>query len=378
MITASKIDLARRCEGAFAVPQLEEKNEYQDAGNERHEEWEDAINRGEIPEVLEQRWPGYTWRAEVKFAINVATGVGRELTAPGKRNYSEADALDVCGTADVVGTKYGAPLVIGDRKSFDPSIPRAQVNAQLHIAALALGRAWGEADREVFIHHETRPLDVAIIDEIDCDAFFGELRELVTTSARARQRYTEGQPVSFTPGPQCRWCAGFNACPKQRELVAMVQSDATDNQVEMLLPLGDDESFAQAYQLKERLSMLLKRLTSSLIAAASDRPRPIGNGRMFGKVTAQGNESLDGDVAWTVIKDRYGQSIADAAVERSTSKKRIKEALSLKGAKGQVAEMERIVLEEIRAKGGATRKTVTKVEEFPAALGPGAKQLKAV
>jgi hypothetical protein len=366
--TASKVDLASKCEGAFAVDQLEEKNEYQDAGNERHDEWEDAINRGEPPEVLASRWPGYTWRAEVKFAIDVATGEGREITAPGKRNYADVGPFEVAGTADVVGTKEGAPLVIGDRKSFDPNVPRAQVNAQLHIAALALGRAWKHDTAEVFIHHEARPLDVAVVDELDMDAFLGNLRDIVAKATQARNRHQAGEPVEFTTGPQCRWCAGFNACPKQRELVALVKTEAVDNQVELLLPLGDDESFANAYALKEKLSLLMKRLTSSLIAAASERPRPIGNGRMFGKVQAQGNEKLDGDIVYEVIKERYGQHIADAAVERSASKKRIKEALSLHGAKGQVAEMERQVLDTVRARGGARREMTTKVEEFPAAL----------
>jgi hypothetical protein len=370
-MTASKIDLARRCEGAFAVPQLDERNEYQDSGNERHSEWEDDINAGNPPPVLVERWPGYTWRAEVKFAVNIATGVGRELMAPGRRDYSEADALEVCGTADVVGTKEGAPLVIGDRKSFDPNIPRASVNAQLHIAALALGRAYGNDSAEVFIHHEVRPLDVAAIDDMDLDAFFVELRELVTKSAGARQRFQEEQPVQFTTGSHCRWCAGFNACPKQKELVALVKSGASDNRVEMLLPLHDDAAAADAYEFSKQLGMLKKRIDQAIYARAAERPIPLPNGMMLGKVQTLGNEKLDGEIVWTVLRERYGQAIADAAVQRTVTKKRLKEALTLKGAKGQVADMERQVLAEVKNKGGIRQEPKTEIDVYPA------KQLKA-
>lgn len=366
MITGSKVGLARACEGAFAVEQLEEKNEWQDGGNERHDERDDAIKRGDVPEVLTSRWPRYTWRSEVKFAIDVATGVGRELTAPGKRNYSEATPFDVCGTADVVGTKEGAPLIIGDWKSFDPNVPRAQVNAQLHIAALALGRAWGCSEAEVFIHHEVRPLDVAAIDEMDLDAFFAELRDIVQKAAAAKQRYRAGEPVKFTTGSHCRWCAGFNACPEQAKLVQLVKSEAADTQVELLMPLHDDVSAAAAYELSQRLGMLKKRLDAAIHARAAERPFLVKPGVMFGKVQARGNERIDGDVAYDVIRGLHGQHIADAAVERATSKKAIKEALSLKGARGQVAEMERVVLGEIRGRNGVTYKTTEKFEEYPA------------
>ncbi len=88
------------------------------------------------------------------------------------------------------------------------------------------------------------------------------------------------------------------------------------------------------------------------------------SGKMFGPVEKLGNEKLDGDIAYDVIRERHGQAIADAAVERSASKKRIKEALGFVGVKGQVAELERKVLDEARARGGSKRDTKTVIEEF--------------
>jgi hypothetical protein len=69
---------------------------------------------------------------------------------------------------------------------------------------------------------------------------------------------------------------------------------------------------------------------------------------------------------YDVIKAKHGQSIADAAVVRSATKKRLKEALSLAGGKGQVASMERAVIDEVRAKGGIENKLKEAIREYPA------------
>ena len=367
MITFSKLELVKRCSAVVVLPHTEAHAHEVDAGKELHAGREADINAGDIPDVFRERWPDMTWRAEVKLAYDIATGVGRELGQGTDRDYSDASPFEICGTADAVGMGPGK-IVVVDFKSFDPNVTRPQQNAQLHIAALALSRAHGIDDVEVAIHHEVRPFEVAALDVFNLDAFALEVRAIFENAAKARAMVRDGLPLAVNPGKWCRWCPAFDACPKQRELTAMVQSNAAEAQVELLLPLRDDDNFAIAYELRERLSMLLKRLNASLIAAATERPRPIGNGRMFGKVQTQGNEKLDGDVVYDVLRARYGQHIADAAVERTASKKRIREALALKGGKGQVAEMERAVLDEVRAKGGSKRETKTAIEEFPAAL----------
>jgi hypothetical protein len=150
-----------------------------------------------------------------------------------------------------------------------------------------------------------------------------------------------------------------------------VKSGASDNRVEMLLPLHDDAAAADAYEFSKQLGMLKKRIDQAIYARAAERPIPLPNGMMLGKVQTLGNEKLDGEIVWTVLRERYGQAIADAAVQRTVTKKRLKEALTLKGAKGQVADMERQVLAEVKNKGGIRQEPKTEIDVYPA------KQLKA-
>lgn len=362
MITASKYELASKCAGAFALPQTEERSEWNDAGDERHAEQEAQIVRGEVPEDYAARWPGLTWRAEVAFAYDVSTGEGRELGVGIKRNYGQLGPFEIPGTADVVG--IGADvIVIGDRKSFDPNVSRPEHNGQLKLLALAACRAHDRERADIAIQHEVRPFEVAQLDALDLDSMAAEARDVLLSAARAAKDFRAGLPIPLVTGKHCRWCAAFNDCPKQKDLVQLVTTNAADNQVELLLPLADDESAANAHEFAQRLRMLLKRIEAAVYARAAERPFMTRTGKMFGKVVTQGNEKLDGDVVYEVIKTKYGQSIADTAVIRSATKTRIKEALGFVGAKS-VAAAEKEVLAEVRAKGGSKRETKEVIEEY--------------
>jgi hypothetical protein len=370
VITASRIELVKRCVGSHALPHRDAHEHEVADGKDRHATQEESINAGDVPAEYTERWPGMTWRAEVKFAYDIVTGDGRELGVGNDRDYSTAHPTEVCGTADVVGLSDRL-IVIVDRKGFDPSVSRAAQNAQVHLAALAFSRAHGIDDAHVAIHHEVRPLDVAELDMLDLDAFAVEVRDIFHAAAAAREAYAQGAPLELNEGKWCRWCPAFDACPKKRALVQMVASNAADDQVEMLLPLNSDEGAAMAYDFAQRLRMLLKRVDAAIYARAAERPIPLPNGMMLGKVQTLGNERLDGDIVYEVIKARHGQAIADAAVERTATKKRIREALGFVSGKGQLAAMERSVLDDVRARGGAKREPKETIEEYPA------KQLKA-
>ncbi len=362
MITASKIGLAHACPGAFALPHLEEKHAGQDEGNERHEERETLINEGGIPEGLADRWPDYTWRAEVAFAIDVATGIGREIGSGLERNYQTLGPFEIAGTADTVGRGPCDELVIVDWKSFDPSVPRAAVNAQLHTLALAAGRAYGREDVEVAIHHEVRALDVASLDAMDLEAFHVELRGILDQVTSARTRARAGEPLTFSPGSHCRYCPAFHACPVQRDLTTMVKTGVAEVRAEFLMPLATDEGANEAYEFARRIRLLLKRLDSAIYARAAERPIPLSNGNMLGRIEKRGNEKLDGDIVYQIVKEQHGADVADAAVVRSATKTRLKDAV-------KTAAAERAVLDEVRKRGGSKREMRMVVEEYePAKL----------
>lgn len=360
-ITASKLDLVRHCPGSQALPQVDSKNEYQDAGNERDKEFTRRINEGDIPEEMAKRWPGAVWRTQVRFAYNWSSDTGRELPSGSHRDYSDADVTEIVGTADVVGELPGL-IIVGDKKSFDPNVPRAAVNGQIHIAALAMCR-FKEINRaEVFIDHEARAFDVAVIDDWDLAAFAKIAKRIVTESFAVRARHRAGESLQLAAGVWCRWCAAFDACPKQKELKAMVVSGEMPVSVEARIPLDDDKTAADLYDQMQLVGILHKRMKSAVYARAAERPIPLNGGGSLGPVTKLGNRELNGDLAYEVIRRLHGQAIADKAVAREATQKQIKEAIG-KGDPGL-----KKVMDELDRVKGITRKTRTEIEEIPDAV----------
>ncbi len=361
-LTASRIELAMRCRGAFTLPHDNTRNVFSDAGVERHAEDEQAIGRGEIPPILAETWPGFDWHAEVAMAYDTATGEGRSLGQGIDREYGNLSPFEIAGTADAIGRK-GDRLVIFDKKGFD-EVTRAAENPQVRFLALAASRIYKAKHVEVATGHMLRGLDRADLDAFDLDETAQSVRQTMLDVAKAQHDARNGLPVEFATGRWCRWCPAFAACPRQSELMVLVKSDAIENRIENSIPFNDDESAADAYELAKRIRMLLKRIDASLYARAGERPFAIGNGKMFGPVEKLGNEKLSGDVVYEVVKSYHGQDIADAAVQRTTSKTKIREALGFVGGKGQVAALERKLLEEVRARGGSERLLKIEIGEY--------------
>lgn len=365
--TASKYELALRCPGAFTIPHRRESNAFAEAGTERHAETEVAINAGDIPEVLAERWPGYTWLAEVAFALDIATLDARVLGRGIGRNYGEPRTpFERFGTADALGWGGGRNLVIVDKKGFD-LVTEAATNPQLRFLALAASRVYRPERVEVAILHELTGLDVAEVDLFDLDITIpGQLRDVELGIAKARSDKRAGLPVAFNTGRWCRWCDGYHDCPKQKELLALARRDDDDPELALMTTVVDETDAPAVYELYRRIGILHKRIGQSLHAMAASRPIPIGNGRFYGRREKPGNERLDGDVMYEVVRGMLGQEVADSAVTRSASKARLKEAIKRSGAK--VAPTERAVLAEVRARGGATRRPTFEFEEFTAEL----------
>lgn len=361
-ITASKIELAATCPGAFTLPWRDSPNAYSEAGSERHAADEAAIRTGDVPAEYTDRWPGLTWRAEVKFMYDIATDSGRELGQGSDRKYGDAGPFEVPGTADVVGRAPGV-LVILDKKSFEEVTPAA-ANGQVRFLALAAARSYRHRGRIfVAIKRELADLDVAELDPLfDLDVIAHATKKLVLDTAAARARASAGEPVRFQIGRHCRWCPAFESCPQQGELIALTRRPDDDPELMLASTFLDERDAPDVYRLWKRIGILHKRIGQSLFAYAANTPIPLGGGKMFGKVSSQGNEKLDGDVVYEVVKEQLGQEAADAAVIRSATKKRLEAAV--KGTGGTVAPKVRKVLEQVRARGGATREDKETIEEF--------------
>jgi hypothetical protein len=364
MITASKLELAERCPGNLTLPHVDEPNEFSEAGNRRHAEDEEAIGAGDVPEVYAERWPGLAWQSEVSYAYDVSTDTARFLGIGLKRNYGALGPFEIAGTIDAEGRAPGV-LVVVDRKSFDEVTPAAS-NPQVRFLALAAARALSADKIQVAINHELAGLDAAEIDPMfDLDVIAHDIKQLVVRSAAIRESARAGEAVPFNTGRWCRWCSAFAACPKQQELRSIVEQGETHPAIARAAFL-DDEDAPDVYDLWKRLGILHKRIGQSLYAFASSRPIRLSSGKMFGPVQKQGNEKLDGDVVYQVVRDLHGADLADRAVVRQATKKRLDEAL--KGKRGAAV----AVLKVVRERGGSERKASTAIEEYE----PGPKLLQ--
>lgn len=365
MLSSSKLELLDRCEGAFTRRWRDSPNEWSESGTGRHAADEDAINAGDVPDEYTERWPGLIWRSEVRYVYDVSSDTSRFVGTGSTRDYGDLRPFEVPGTVDVEGRGDGM-LVVVDRKGFEVQTP-ADRHPQVRFLALAAARV-EPADRIIVaIRPEIGPMDLAEVDPVfDLDVIAHDVKQRVIRAATVRSDARSGKPVAFNTGRWCRWCPAFDDCPRQAELRALVTRPDDDPELAMLTTVVDETDAPAVYELYRRIGILHKRIGQSLHAMAASRPIPIGGGKFYGRREKLGNERLDGDVTYTVVRDLHGQAVADQAVERSASKAQLKRAFKAAGLK--VAPAEAAVLAEVRARGGASRKPTYEFEEFTAEL----------
>lgn len=358
-LSASAVPRSLACPASLVLPHHEYETAWADAGSDRHAESEAAIDLGDLsvlPELV-QRMIGEddTIETESAFAYDVATGTARRL-GHGRSAYVGLSPFEVPGCPDVL-IFNGRRAIVVDKKGFLRVGPAAE-NEQTATYALTIARLFGLDEVTVVIFYEIGGPDWAVLSSLDLDAHAERLKALAVTTARAAVEPTK----HLATGPHCRFCPAFLSCPKQHALTLEVSSADAVMSIERRIPFESDDDAAQAFDLLGRIKMLTTRIQAALYARAADRPIPLADGRILGPVEKQGNEKLDGDVTYKVIRELHGQGIADAAVERKASKTRIKEALRFAGGKGEIAKLERAVLDEVRKRGGATRETKTVIE----------------
>lgn len=358
-MSASEVPRLLACPGSAHLPQHDYKSAYADAGIEHHAEIEASVDAGDAdgihPKILALYPADAQQAAEAAFAYDVATDTGRALGHI-RRNYIGLAPYEIPGTVDLVVLGTGGALVI-DHKSYEEVEPAA-TNTQLATYALMVARAAKRDEVTVAVNYKMRAPDIATLDTFDLDAHAARLKRLHLDVAHAKANPT----AALKTGKHCKYCKAFLSCPLQSDLQIEVTSGDAVMAMESRIPFGDDTEAARAFDLLQRIKMLTTRLSAALHARAAERPIPLPDGRVMGPVEKQGNEKLDGDVVYAVVKEQHGQSVADAAVIRTATKKRIKDALTFVTGKGQAASAERKVLEVVRERGGATRETRTVVE----------------
>lgn len=367
MLSSSKLELLDRCEGAFTLPWRDNPNQWSDGGNERHAVDEQSINSGDVPEEYTDRWPGLAWRSEVAYMYDVSSDTARYLGCGIGRAYGDQRPFEVPGTIDVEGRGFDANgrsmLVTVDKKGFEAQTP-ADRHPQVRFLALAAARVQSADRIVVAIRPELGPIDENEVDPVfDLDVIAHDVRQRVIRAAAVRAEARSGRVVPFNTGRWCRWCPGFDSCPRQAELRALVVRDDDDPELALQV-FVDDDNASDAYDLWKRIGILHRRIGEQLYRHAAGRPIPLRNGKMFGQHQTFGDREYDGKMTHAIATEVLGRDVADQVVEMVASQAQFERIVKPIVPKGKFAATKRAVFDEVDKRGGMRRPVTTTIEEY--------------
>lgn len=365
MLTISGLPRAASCPGFAALPHANTTSEDAEAGVDNHAAAELAVRTGDLeklpPELRELITPGAVLRPEHAVAYNLATDTARALNVT-ERGYDTASPplLDdeIPGTLDLLIVALQLRVTVVDYKRHE-DVGSPDENAQILGYALAAARLTGateitvvvayiEADELGFVRL-MRPLVVREVDAIDLDAFASKLRRIVEAVRVQRARAVP----DVSESKQCRHCPALVHCPAKRALLVRITSGQERDELEAMIPLTP-QTVAVAYERWKQADHLLKRIRAAIFAFAGEVDVPLGDGRVLGRRTKLGNTTLDGDTVYEVVREKYGQEVADKAVTRDSTQSRLEIVLKANNVK-PLAPALREVMAEVHKRGGSKR-----------------------
>lgn len=375
MITGSTYARIKACVASAALPQINLASPEAASGNDGHDhlsKFVEAAIRGEEYDPPSE-WQNLCeairpyaarLRSEVAFALNVATGGARILGYNIGRDYKIGE-LEVPGTADLAGATDTHAIII-DLKTGRGEVEPAARNRQLRFLAACATFIYGKESALVALLHAPPGVepwwDWAEIDAFDLDFTVTDLLELHRSVQDAKALVAAGRVPNVNEGPHCRYCPALPVCPAKTALINRIVSGMEADEMDLLKPLSP-ETAGLAYerlQAGKRLMALVERAVYGALDQYGELKLP--NGRVLRRESRPGNERLDGDIVWSVLSDVASREVADRAVTRAATKKRLGEVLREEyGRSG--AEKERQVIAKVRELGGADRPLTEKLVE---------------
>jgi hypothetical protein len=270
---------------------------------------------------------------ELRLFWDYATDEARALAHGVHRDYSSQRPTEFVGTADYVG-RDGDRVVVLDWKTGHRYLGPARDSWQLRMLALAAARVTGASEADVayfFLREEGEVIPAwAHFNAFDLADIADELRALA-----ARLRDAEQYMSSTTPGrmelsvlregEHCDYCPAWMACPAKVALAraigngeAVAELDDLDKQVEQLTAAQLGAVVLKA----ERVIDLAERVKAKARERAAMADVPLGDGRVLGTQLRKYTIVKD-DIAYQVIRERYGAEAADKAAPRSLTLKAI-------------------------------------------------------
>lgn len=351
-VSASGLDVARRCAGSFALPAVDfgERAEAT-AGTMRHavldnfaRAWtlsKDA-DAARVTVLADTRaaHPDADWLSTMSSLDFGAQLVSRDETAtrvlvseafawnwrdrsvrmiePASHRDYRLDDSWVCGTLDwVLQFPSGRTLVV-DFKGPKRVTP-ARDNLQLAFYALCVARLRGLRTIDVELRHIEEDgsiyADSATLDEWDLDAAEGRISRVVAGVVEAREAVARGVDPQMLLGQHCGYCPCAPVCPAQTRLLRefLDESSRESQPVSGLTA----EMAGAAYLRVEAVISIAERLKAALRERAitnGSLPLPDGGSLVPIKVSRQ---SLLVEQALPVLEEIVGASRAESLVERA-------------------------------------------------------------
>jgi len=375
MISASALARVIACPGSEALPQVKRHSTWADSGiarhlylstvgkvgkekalltvDEEHRQMCEDIDLTGLPTKL---------APEVAFAWNWRTGEARELGREMNRDYSKLKPNEIPGTIDALGLSSGSAY-LGDYKGFN--YVKAKENPQLLFAAMCASKVYNKdsAVLEIINIRDGKNFrNKAIVDAFDLADFEMTLQGAIGRVVKLQKKAAVAEglgPVPVTEGEHCRYCPAFDACPAKMGLLRQMMKTSGSSD---LIRITSENAF-ELYSKYLQMKAMLNKVQGAIFGYASEFPIPLGEGRVFGARTKKGNEQLDGDITYEVIRAQLGQGPADMAVTRKATKAGITRAVKAQEHKGPVAPCVERILEEVRLRNGSTKKEGTVVDE---------------
>jgi hypothetical protein len=301
---------------------------------------------------------------EAAFAYDTATHTARCIGTNIGREYGELRPFEIPGTADLYGVDQEENIVgVWDYKM--GTAEPAYLNSQLKFLALCACLVHGKTRAQgniVYLRNGKAWTDSAEWDLIELEAFGSELKELLTLSME------KPRILCFSEGPWCRYCPAYSACPAKKALAM----ELAGGDLGAAKKTGITRSnFAEVYHKLKQADALVEYVRKLVFGFAEREideggPIDLGEGRKLGNIVKNGNEKLDGNIAYQVLRELlFDQDLVDRAVTRTATKKGIEGAIKAGKDEGKVngVTAERIY-NEIRSRGGSQRSVYRKIEEY--------------
>lgn len=381
--SGSRLHRAMNCAASLVLPEANSVSAAAEAGTARHEFFE-LVNRLGREKALERVSPEHRamceaisldglplssaeFASEVAFVYDVATAEAREIGRGIGREYEKAlgrarRPTEMFLSADVVA-------LVGDDAvaCYDWKGRTTGDEWQLRIAALAACLAYNRpraTARFLYVGDDgvVRPGERFTWDVFDLDDFSAQLRGLPARMEAQRKLVESGEPPRATTGPWCSYCPSFAYCPAQVSLARHLGGQP-ETVKENLTALLDPETAGEAWRRLKVAKAVLRTIEDALYEFARQTPIDLGSGMVLAETVTTREEVL-GATARSVLSE-YGEEVVNAAVEISTSKTAVRDAIRpvAKERGVPLAALEREVLGKLRDAGAIAKKTSRTVKE---------------